>query len=60
VKGVAVLPRRRGVEQTLARLKRNRRLAKDFEQNITLSAAWLLIASIQLFARRVARSATHD
>lgn len=60
MKGFAVSPQRRGVKQTLARLKRNRRLAKDFEQNITLTAAWLFIAPIQIFARRVARSSTYD
>ena len=35
---------------------RNRRLAKDFEQTIASAAAWLFIASIQLFTRRIARS----
>lgn len=39
----------------LAWLDRNRRLAKDFEQTITSATAWLFIASIQLFARRIAR-----
>lgn len=44
--------------ETLRRDKenRNRRLAKDFEQTIASAAAWLFIASIQLFARRIARS----
>ena len=40
----------------LAWLNRNRRLAKDFEQIIASATAWLFIASIQLFARRIARS----
>jgi transposase len=55
VNGFVVLPRRRVVERTLAWLNRNRRLAKDFEQTIASATAWLLIASIQLFARRLTR-----
>lgn len=55
-KGFEVPPRRWVVERTLAWLNRNRRLAKDFEQTIPSAAAWLFIASIQLFARRIARS----
>ena len=55
-KGFVVLPRRWVVERTLAWLNRNRRLAKDFEQTIASATAWLFIASIQLFARRIARS----
>ena len=54
-KGFVVLPRRWVVERTLAWLNRNRRLAKDFEQTIASATAWLFIASIQLFARRIAR-----
>ena len=34
---------------------RNRRLAKDFEQTIASATAWLFVASVQLFARRIAR-----
>jgi len=55
-KGFVVLPRRWVVERTLAWLNRNRRLAKDFEQTIASAIAWLFIASIQLFTRRIARS----
>ncbi|MBC7160015.1 MAG: IS5 family transposase [Porphyrobacter sp.] len=55
-KGFVVHPRRWVVERTLAWLNRNRRLAKDFEQTIASATAWLFIASVQLFARRVARS----
>ena len=55
-KGFVVLPRRWIVERTLAWLNRNRRLAKDFEQTIASATAWLFIASIQLFARRIARA----
>lgn len=54
-KGFLVLPRRWVVERTLAWLNRNRRLARDFEQTIASATAWLFIASIQLFARRIAR-----
>lgn len=55
-KGFEVLPRRWVVERTLAWLNRNRRLAKDFEHTIASATAWLFIASIQLYARRIARS----
>ena len=54
-KGFKVLPRRWVVERTLAWLNRNRRLAKDFEQTIASATTWLFIASVQLYARRIAR-----
>jgi transposase len=54
-KGFEVLPRRWVVERTLAWLSRNRRLAKDFEQTIKSATAWLFVASVQLFTRRIAR-----
>ena len=54
-KGFVVLPRRWVVERTLAWLNRNRRLSKDFEKNIASATAWLFIASIQLFTRRITR-----
>lgn len=54
-KGFEVLPRRWVVERTLAWLNRNRRLAKDFEQTIASATAWLFIASVQFFTRRIAR-----
>ena len=54
--GFKLLPRRWVVERTLAWLNRNRRLAKDFEQTIASATAWLFISSVQLFARRIARS----
>ena len=59
-KGFVVLPRRWVVERTLAWLNRNRRLARDFEQTIASATAWLFIASIQLFARRIARPWNHN
>lgn len=55
-KGFELLPRRWVVERTLAWLNRNRRLAKDFEKTIASATAWLFIASVQLFTRRIARS----
>lgn len=55
-KGFVVIPRRWVVERTFAWFGRNRRLAKDFEKTIESAEAWLLIASIQLLARRIARA----
>ncbi len=54
-KGFVLLPRRWVVERTIAWLNRNRRLAKDFEALVTSAAAWLMIASIKLIMRRLAR-----
>ena len=54
-KGFELLPRRWVVERTLAWLNRNRRLAKDFEQNIASATAWHFIASVQHLTRRIAR-----
>jgi len=54
-KGFTVLPRRWVVERTFAWLNRNRRLAKDFEETIASATAWLFIASVQLYARRIAK-----
>ena len=55
-KGFQVLPRRWVVERTFAWFGRNRRLARDFERTITSSETWLYLASVQLLARRLARS----
>ena len=44
------------VERTLAWFGRSRRLAKDFEATIASAEAWLLIASIRVLSRRLARS----
>lgn len=54
-KGFVLLPRRWVVERTFAWLGRNRRLAKDFEATVASAEAWLMIASIQLLTRRLAR-----
>jgi transposase len=52
--GFEVLSRRWVVERTLARLNRNRRLAKDFETSIASARAWVYVASVQLLIRRIA------
>ena len=49
-------PRRWVVERTFAWFGRNRRLAKDFEASIASAEAWVLIASIRLISRRLART----
>ena len=54
-KGFEVLPRRWVVERTFAWLGRCRRLAKDREQSIASSEAWINIAHIRLTTRRLAR-----
>lgn len=56
VKGFQLLPRRWVVERTFAWLGRSRRLAKDFEATIESATAWLLLASIRLLFRRLARA----
>ena len=53
-KGFEVLPRRWVVERTFAWLNRCRRLAKDWEQSIESSTAWVTIASISVMTRRLA------
>jgi putative transposase len=56
VKGFQLLPRRWVVERTFAWLGRSRRLAKDFEATIPSATAWLLLASLRLLSRRLARA----
>jgi transposase len=53
--GFELLPRRWVVERSIAWLNRNRRLAKDFEALIETAAAWLMLASVKLLSRRLAR-----
>jgi transposase len=55
-KAFKLLPRRWVVERTVAWLNRNRRLAKDFEATIASAEAWLMIASVKLLSRRLARA----
>ena len=49
-------PRRWVIERTFAWLGRNRRLAKDFERTIPSETAWVLLASIRILTRRLARA----
>jgi putative transposase len=58
-RGFKPLPKRWVIERTFAWLTRNRRLAKDFERSIASSQAWVLIASVQLLSRRLARVEKH-
>jgi putative transposase len=44
------------VERTFAWLNRNRRLSKDFEVTIASAEAWVMLASIRLLSRRLARA----
>jgi transposase len=53
--GFVVLPRRWVVERTFSWFGRNRRLAKDFENLAETLATFVIIASIQLAIRRLAR-----
>jgi Transposase and inactivated derivatives len=46
---------RRVVERTLAWLNRNRRLAKDLEKSIASAECWMMMASVKLLTRRIAR-----
>jgi putative transposase len=48
--------RRWAVERTFAWLGRRRRLAKDFEGTIASAEAWIMIASVCLLTRRLARA----
>ena len=55
-KGFVLLPRRWVVERTFAWLNRNRRLAEDFEKLVTSASTWIMIASVKLIMRRLART----
>jgi len=54
--GFEVLPHRWIVERTFGWLSRYRRLARDYEETIASSEAWIRIAMIHLMARRLAPS----
>jgi putative transposase len=54
--GFEVLPHRWIVERTFGWLSKYRRLAKDYEETIASSEAWIRIAMIHLMARRLAPS----
>ena len=53
--GFELLPRRWVVERTFVWLNRNRRLAKDFETLIATATVWLMLVSVKLLSRRLAR-----
>ncbi len=55
VKGFVVLPRRWVVQRTFSWFGRNRRLAKDYESLAATFASFVMLAAIQLGARRLAR-----
>ena len=55
MKGFVVLPRRWVVERTFSWFGRNRRLAKDWENLATTLKTFVVLASIQLALRRLAR-----
>jgi putative transposase len=48
-------PRRWVIERTFAWFGRCRRLAKDFEKTIASAEAWIMMASIRVLSRRLAR-----
>ena len=49
-------PKRWVIERTIAWLNRCRRLSKDFEKTIASAEAWILLASIRLLSRRLAKA----
>jgi putative transposase len=52
-------PKRWVIERTIAWLNRCRRLTKDFEETIASAEAWVLLASIRVLSRRLARATNH-
>jgi transposase len=54
--GFQLLPRRWVVERTLAWLNRNRRLAKDFEASVASAECRIMMASVKLLSRRLAKA----
>jgi len=49
-------PKRWVIERTIAWLNRCRRLSKDFEKTIASAESWVLLASIRVLSRRLARA----
>jgi putative transposase len=49
-------PKQWVIERTIAWLNRCRRLSKDFEKMIASAEAWVLLASIRVLSRRLARA----
>jgi transposase len=56
-RGFKPLPKRWVVERTFAWLGRNRRLAKDYEENPWVSEAWVYLGMLRLLVKRLARAA---
>jgi Transposase and inactivated derivatives len=56
-RGFKPLPKRWAVERTFAWLGRNRRLAKDYEENPRVSEAWVYLGMLRLLVKRLARAA---
>ncbi|WP_162208003.1 transposase, partial [Thermus aquaticus] len=56
-RGFKPLPKRWVVERTFAWLGRNRRLAKDYEENPLVSEAWVYLGMLRLLVKRLARAA---
>ncbi len=54
VKGFEILPKRWIVERTLSWLRRNRRLARDFEHLVRTAEAFVTLAMIKIMLRRLA------
>ena len=52
-----VLPKRWIVERTFGWLRRDRRLAKDYERKVQTSETLIEVAMIRLILRRLARAA---
>jgi len=57
VSGFEVLPKRWIVERTFGWLRRDRRLAKDYERKVQTSETLIEVAMIRLILRRLARAA---
>jgi hypothetical protein len=56
-RGFKPLPKRWVVERTFAWLGRNRRLAKDYEENPRVSEAWVYLGMLRLLVKRLAKAA---
>jgi len=54
--GFEIIPRRWGIERTLAWLGRCRRMARDWEKTVASAEAWLLIAHIRRVTQLLARA----
>ncbi len=55
-KGFEILPKRWIVERTLGWLRRDRRLARDYERKVQTSETLIEVAMIRLILRRLARA----